>query len=449
MESRCATRPRFALLWTGALLSLACSIRADYTDTRYRCAESQLCPDGYACVRGLCLAGVVDPGPCGSMAVAGHDFTDIDFADFDSTSIWDYSVDSTASITAEAGQLIMEAPDAAEDLGSNFKLDKIFPRSRSVASIEIVERSSDGTSAAYLIIEDREGDHVEFYLEAGQLYAVLHTSADELILNQFAFEPDIHRFWRIHEQDGLFVFTTSPDGSTWTEQATSAGENVDGWLGAEFGIWKLATGGGPARLVVDHFNGGSSAESFCPSLAFQDDFDDGIQSADWQLRDSNQCTVVEQDGRLSFAFPNSGESECTYRSNTRFDLRASTISVEAPLLDVPDLEQCLKLQLSDGQDIEFELRGGALRGEKTLINDEGVLFEVPFDAVAHRYWRFRGEGDTVFWELSADGREWQIMSSQQSLDWDLSAVTIDLVGDTNNGEVGNPGMGFDNLSITP
>ena len=451
MTKSLARSERIALMLAcGAIIAstAACTFDTDFDNTRYACAESQVCPDGFGCVRGVCLAGVIDPGPCGTMAVAAHDFAAIDFTDFDDSTIWEYYSD-TGTMEVQGGQLVFELDDTDDDVGSGFGLDKIFPRKDSSLAIEIVERSADATSGAYLLIEDRDGDHVEFYEEDGQLYAVLHTSADELVLDQFPFDPVAHRFWRIRESDGLFAFATSPDGQQWTEHVTDTADGVDGWLGAEVGLWKWTTGGGPARLVVDNLNGGVSDQDFCPSASLQDDFEDGERDLDWQLRDSNECTASERDGRLGFGFPVSGYSECAYRSYTRFDLRSSTISIEAPLADVPDLEQCLKLRLSDYQDIEFELFGGELLGEKDLIGDSGTLFSVTFDPVAHRYWRFRGEGDLVFWELSANGHDWQVMGSQEIAGGALADVTIELSGDTDDGEIDNQGASFDNLNIAP
>lgn len=432
------------------VLGGGCTFEPSYDGTRYTCTSNGQCPPGFGCVADRCVAGVPDSGPCGTMKVAAHDFAAIDFDDFDSTSIWDYSDDSGATIETVDGQLVFEVLDAEEDLGSSFKLDRIFPRSGSELTIEVIERSPDGTSGAYMLIEDREGDHIEFYEEAGTLHTVLHTSVDELAITQIPYDPALHRFWRIHEEAGLFVFSTSPDGTDWTQQATSDGANVDGWLGAEVGLWKLATGGGLARFVVDNFNGGGSAESFCPSVALQDDFDDGVRSDNWQFRDSNDCIIEERDGRLGYLFPNTGEAECAYRSNTRYDIRASTASIEAPLIDTTNLEHCFELRFPGRQNVQFELLDGSLYGTKSLTDDSGTLFSVEFDPDAHRFWRYRGQGDTLFWELSADGRAWQVMSSQQKSGWDLSQVTIDLVGDNDDGVlVENLGQGFDNYNIVP
>ena len=444
-----AVSARRALVATWTVLIGACTFTADFEGTRYRCEASDVCPDGYGCVRGVCLAGLSDLGSCGTMAVAAHDFLAIDFANFDDSSIWRYSVDDPATIAVEGGQLVLAVPDTAEDVGSAFKLDKLFPRAGSEIAVEIIERSPDETSGAYLLIEDRAGDHVEFYEEAGRLYAVLHTSVDELVLAELAFDPIVHRFWRIREQDGEFIFATSPDGAQWTEHARDLGTDVDGWLGAEVGLWKWGTGGGQARLVVDNLNGGVSDVDFCPSLSLQDDFDDGVKSSEWQIRDTGGCLVYESEGRVGFEFPDSGASECTYHSNTRFDLRASTISIEAPVADIADLEQCLKLRIPGGIEVEFELYEGQLRGEKDTVADDDTLFEVSFDPVAHRYWRFRGAGNTVFWEVSPDGHNWQVMASHESPDWNPGQVAIDIIGDTDTGQVANPGMGVDNLNIVP
>lgn len=431
-----------------AALIGGCSFSASYDNTYYQCAVDDACPDGYGCVRGVCLAGVdSSAGTCGNMTLARQDFSVGDVSDFDDSPIWDIYGNQATIATAD-GALVMDIPDTDEDVGSGFEVEEIFPRAGSEISVEIVERSTDNVSRAYLLIEDRNDDGVEFYERAGTLHAVLRTSPADIPLAELEFDPVDHRFWRIAERDGEFVFSTSPDGAQWTEQARTIGEAIDGWLGAKVGLWKWGTGGGPARLVVDNLNGGASEQNFCASAALQDDFDDGVRHPDWQLRVSGVCTAEERDGRLGFTFSESG-SVCRYRTYTLFDLRTSTISIEAPLVDVEGMEQCIKLYLPGGQDIQFELTQGVLVGEKSLTDDGGTVFSVEFDPDAHRFWRFRGEGDTVFWELSADGRTWQVMASQQSPTWDLGQVFIELIGHSEGGIIDNFGLGFDNLNITP
>lgn len=433
------------------LLTLcACTFTADYSGTQYRCAESDACPPGLSCVNDICRVDGVEGGECGTLSMAANDFsTDIDFDDFDWDSHWDFFETNSGYLSTRDGQLVMEIPSSDSDVGAEFSSEKIFAIAGATTTIEIVERNSQPGTGVYFVITDIEGDHVELYEEAGLLYVVYHSSTEETVLDSRPFDSETHRFWRMREQGGVVHFETSPDGSRFVEHATTELREVGAWVSVLIGIWQWNTTTDTTRFVVDNLNNDGADIPFCPISYIQDDFDDGTRSDDWELVRDGDCQGYELDGRLVFQFPDNESSECYYASRTRYDLRQSTISVEAPLRDIAGLEQCLKLKMPNGDDIEFELWDGRLAGEASIDGNTIQTFTAQFDPVAHRYWRFRGAGDTVFWEVSPDRQEWQVQGSYQAPEFDISDIHVRLIGDTNVGGMDNQGSGFDNLNIEP
>ena len=442
--------PSFLVTALAFLAGPACTFDADFSGTRYRCDQSGTCPEGSFCVNGWCRDDSVEGGVCGTLAVAQHDFERaIDLDTLDNWSIWDYHANSASYIDTRDGVLRFELPNDLVEDGAEFMSRKLFARDGSQATVELLERSYDVGSSAYFLIIDDQGDHLEFYEEQGQVHLLLHNDNEETVLAQFEFDLEAHRFWRIRVDRGVGYFETSADGVAFVEHASTPTRDIDPWIGVMVGLWKWEPTQGSAVFVVDNLNTDQTPAPFCPTSFLQDDFDDQVRSTDWELDRNGSCLGYEQDGRLVFEFPSSGSAECRYRSASRYDLRNSTIEVEAPLRDTPGLEQCLKLDLPGFQDIEFELQDGMLRGERSLDSTGEPAFIAEFDPEAHAHWRFRAEGDTVHWEVSPDRQEWRSLGSHTDPDLDISQVRVQLIGDTDVGDLSNLGQGFDNLNVSP
>lgn len=424
----------------------ACSFKADYADTEYRCDQSGECPSGHGCFDGVCLASPPDDvpaGECGTLAAAVQDFTDITPLD---ENLWFSWVDVPVDMTVADGQLRFSIPADADNVGAAFGTQPVYALKDSAATVEVIDLSVDDTVFVTLDLEDQDGRHLHLYHDSGSLVMELDDLASSMQVAFIDYNPVEHRFWRIHEQDGSLYWSTSADGRNYTEHASLPSDVIGPWVGSHVEIWKSAPGQVPGTVVFDNLNAGRPPASFCPSASLVDDFDDGVTSSDWYISDSGVCTVSERDGRLGFEFPEAVSGSCAYESRTVYDMSASSVTVEGPLADVLGIEHCLKIYLADGQDIEFELRDGDLRGEKSLAGVSDTVFRVPYDHAIHRFWRMRGDGGSIYWELSSDGVEWTVMASHHTPPAPLDYVMISLIGDADLGQAQSVGAAFDNLN---
>ena len=442
-----------AILMTGLLGSSACTFNSNYQDTEYRCDLSQECPSGFACSAGVCRSLAELEAPCGTTEMAAVDFTDFDPDDLPWLEWWwfddGYDVDGNPYMFAEDGQLVFYVPGDHYDVGVGFGSKTIFPLSGSAASIELVEMPADGTLGMLLSIMDDESRNVAWWVEPDSLYTSYDDGIGYTTLDIIPYDPAVHRWLRVSERDGEFVWETSPDNIEWTVHTTMEVPDFDPWVYVDLEVWKGASTQEGSAIVVDNLNGGTSDMNYCPAATLQDDFDDGTPAVAWDVDGDGNCQIREQDGRLGFAFPDAGSAWCSYRSETFFDLRRSGFTVEAPLEDVSGVEHEMGLYLRRWQEAEFELEDGTLRGESQIDGNRATLFEVEFDPVLHRYWRLRGDDTAMFWEVSSDNRDWQILGSHTDPPLELDLARVELAASTNDGMVDTVGVGYDNLNIAP
>jgi hypothetical protein len=74
---------------------------------------------------------------------------------------------------------------------------------------------------------------------------------------------------------------------------------------------------------------------------------------------------------------------------------------------------------------------------------------VPYDAIAHRFWRLREASGVIYWDVSANGTLWSTLISTVNT-IDLSAVVIDLVaGHWSPGPGSAQTARFDRYSLAP
>jgi hypothetical protein len=139
------------------------------------------------------------------------------------------------------------------------------------------------------------------------------------------------------------------------------------------------------------------------------DFEGGLGPQDiWNAPDSG-CSVAA--GQVSCAtFADSPGRYDTVRSAFYYDLRDSSQSIE--ILEVPDPAiggQAHFVAMSDYQgsdSIGIYCMGGFLHAFHAVEGSYHEDAEVPYDAVADRFWQVREVGGTLHFETSRDGSGW-------------------------------------------
>lgn len=430
-----------------------CTFHADYQDTEYRCAQAAECPTGQVCLSGLCTPAVDIDAPCGTTALAAFDFAVADLDALDTNTWWFFDNghdDGEAPyISFPDERLSVSIPAADGGVGAGLGSKTFFPLANAGIDIELIEVPLDPDGEVYVGLGDRDNQYLSWAIIAGVLYAQYYDGSNTLDLGELPYDPMVTRWLRLREQDGRIIWEASPDHELWSEYATMTNPAFGDWVFVDVELWKNSTTDEPLVFVADNLNGGAAPDMrFCPLELLRDDFDDGEMAGQWRTVSSGEtCDYSESEGRLDFGFPDMGYTECTYFSQTLYDMSQSAVTIEAPLEDVALVEQEIWLEMPDGDRVEFELTDGSLRGEREIDGSDDVLFDVPFDPVMHRHWRMRGEGTTLHWETSPDRLEWTTLGTHISPPLPLDRVYLAISGDTSDGMVETFGLGFDDLNI--
>lgn len=177
--------------------------------------------------------------------------------------------------------------------------------------------------------------------------------------------------------------------------------------------------------------------------AIRDNFDDPAVSPMWTV-DTRGGTAVEQGSRL--VVTPTGTLFAGYISKHYVDLTGAAIEVEVP--QMLDVTTNALAELLVEADVTHFVRIGQRHGMLTATLENGggpMMMTVPYDPVAHRFWKISEAAGQVHFQASPDGLAWTqiLMAATPPF---VTAVRIDL-GVT--GDVAMPTSGsvaFDNLN---
>jgi hypothetical protein len=158
------------------------------------------------------------------------------------------------------------------------------------------------------------------------------------------------------------------------------------------------------------------------SVATSDDFNDNLMdTTKWYSAGSPGMTVAEQGGQLQVTTP--GDTTVGYDgyyARPFLDLTnaRATVEVTQPAFGYgTDTYFVLVDKANSGTtNVLFTVGGmGSLLMRETFNGTITTNVVIPFDAVAHRFWRFRHDptADTLNWETSPDGLQWTVRCSSQ------------------------------------
>jgi hypothetical protein len=271
------------------------------------------------------------------------------------------------------------------------------------------------------------------------------------------YDPVAHAWVRIREAGGDLHWETSADGITWTTRRTEASP---AWVAdADLQVQLIAhrDGGTDDFAEFDDFNVTPSTALFAD---LTDDFDDNVvDTVKWpdNYNTGPGGPPTETGGRarvpcdIGFA---------AYASAALYRLEGSHAHVQ---LMPPDgtghseaYAQLLIVSDVAGTQIVFEVDAVTNILLMTIyvgFADEGGR-TIPYDPTEHAWLRVRETSGSVFWDTSADGREWVTQHSDTAPFWttendlqvQLLAHCSPLV--TGGGPTGDFAE-FDNFNITP
>jgi hypothetical protein len=235
-----------------------------------------------------------------------------------------------------------------------------------------------------------------------------------------SYDSGDHRWVRIREAGGTLFFDTSADGITWTNRHT---DTAGSWVAdADIQIQLIAhrDSGSDDYAEFDNFNITPSTAVFAD---LTDDFDDNIvDPVKWpdNYNSGPGGLPVETGGRArvpcdtGFA---AYASEPIYRLEGSHAFVRSFPPPGAGMVEA--YSQLLILSNVPGTQIIFQIDAASSIVLMTVhvgFVDEGGR-SIPYDPAQHAWIRIREDAGTLYWDTSADGREWETRHSDTAPSW--------------------------------
>jgi hypothetical protein len=439
-----------------------CKIGVDYSGTEYQCPDGVTCPPGFRCESGVCVvtgatsdasgsdSGVdpdasVEPASCGGPLALAESFGDSDVP-WGAIETW-----QGATADVSGGQLVMTMPsDPAADAGAHLRSHMRTDLRDERVWVEVSEMVDTSTNAAAeFVVTNGWVDYLEFFQIGGVLYFKAWRADAVTTEAEVAYDPLAHRWWQFRDEAGTTYWETSPDGLTWTTRLTAPTPD----LATHAEVWMSAyTSPGisnPGRVVWDNLNGGEpAAEPFCQAASFTDDFGDNDPGFDWYVWGGN-CTASMASSDIRLA-PYANEiGYCGYANALAFDLRQSSAHIEAPVTFAAGTDAISYFVVHDFAESRADIvkQDGVL--SFSVCKPTCVLQEsIAYSPTEHRWWRFRGDGDVLNWETSADASTWTTRATATP-GFALGQVSFSIGGETTAAN-SNPGEArFDNFNVVP
>jgi len=272
-------------------------------------------------------------------------------------------------------------------------------------------------------------------------------------IESLTFDPVAHRWWQLRDNAGTFEWRTSPGGVNWTAQpkTLTAAEVTLG----EPVVVELHVSADPGGSVVFELGGvnPSTSQPWCAAATATDDFDDQKRGPLWSGTDNSEldCTMSEDaQGQLRVDYQPADTGICRYRSGPAFDLTDSAATVQ--LVDPPDETDndvaVFALERDYDNWVNMRLTGGTITLSKRANGIDSMILNLPYDAMAHRWWRISEQSSSLHFQASSDGKDFKTLHSQPT-PFAMDAVEIQLGGGRTTTGMNAGQVAFDNLGLAP
>jgi hypothetical protein len=417
-----------------------CSFHTGY-GAGYQCGAGDTCPTGQACVSGYCVApgpGDASPdgggggdggGPDGAPPAARCGATTLLRDDFEASKparVWEVWSDSGVTASQTGGAASIQIPSGSADNWGGFGARYYYDLTDSEVQATIGQVGGVDT-----VLEVRNPDNgkLQMVVENGVLDAGVFNLPGGGTRASVTYDPGVHKHWRIRERAGTVHWEWSTDGAAWNELWSEA----DPFSPADAAV-QLAAGGELANASearYDEINTLTStpALGFCAAETVVDGFDSGSFGPVWSPWNDSPSMITEAGGVVVLTFPDgTGDVWAGFETRHLFDLTQSAIWVdvlEAPTVATFVTYFDLYEPGNTGDRLEFNLEADTLQLIQFVGDSPVSEVDLTYDPGTQRYWRLRGAGGTVYFDVSSDAATWtnKLAATAQV---DLTAMQVEI-----------------------
>jgi hypothetical protein len=432
-------------------VGLPCSTEADCTDVD---AAPVTAPDASADVDAGADAGAeVDAAAPADASTApmlvGCGSTLLLSDNFDDGSLhaqWRTSVDPGVTAFESEGHVAIRLTSGAGDGGGVVESTSLLDLRGAEASVLVIQLGAVRTSLEF---RDYLDNGAAIAVENGALIAQVLARGVRSTAVASVYDADRMHYWRLREAGGTLFWEVSADRATWTTLYSRALPTTSTWGSVSLRAYG-AVGFSSESWFDDVTPPTGNVPGFCAASSLQEGFDT-TPAARWTAWTGTSCIGQQANGRYELSFTGYGDSWCGLQTRQLVDLRDDAASIE--VVSAPgagNFSTFIEAVSMDGADeIELRRESNGLWFELRQNGVNRVSRNLPYDPVAHRFWRLREAGGVVYWDVSANGATWTTLISAVNT-IDVSAVVIDLVAGH-----WSPGPGwaqtarFDRYSLAP
>ncbi len=380
-----------------------------------------------------------------------------DFEDDQVGPIWEPWTTGGALVGESGGRLAL-SPSAFGASEAGVRSRRMFDLTASQVTVEVSSMLNTDEDAGFMFALNHplpRNEQLVFKQWNGTLSAFWSDDNATTFVHQEPWDPDAHRFLRISEDVGYAVWSVSADGETFTELHREALPFELHDLRLDLHVSTLGPTSAPGAVRLEQINGtrlppSAGALEVCPVSSIQDGFDFSRLRPLWDWAYAQQGTSYQAGGGIITLTPASNQvGYAGLITGDTFDLRdgAIWVTVVEATADDPDADTEFGVMRNGGQDIiKVSKTGTDLRFWSTLNTEPTLHGSVPYDPVAHRYWRLRHVSGDIHWETSPDMVIWT-EHFQMAPPFDLGEVQVFMQAGTYN-PVAAPGQAvFDNFNV--
>jgi hypothetical protein len=148
-------------------------------------------------------------------------------------------------------------------------------------------------------------------------------------------------------------------------------------------------------------------------VLFRDDFDDGTAGGEWGIVADPGMVIVEEGGRVHVRYAPfvTADSYAGYATPLARDLSLGCVTLDVSVVASAATNADTYMLVDGARDLSITVQAGNLEARVNDGPDVMVLARVPYDPVAHRYWRVRDAGSSVRYEVSDDGMRFEELAA--------------------------------------